>query len=181
MSSVLGIGLTNITEYTLLLSGLFCLIYLQNSRSIYTRLSGLIVIFLTAVAHYIITGFSNPAAPIVLSLLSILLVLGFLSDFYSATLRTWFFGVSNESMRTTTYSLFISLFLLPFVISFLSIADLLLFGTVVGALIGEIRYSRQKSFSKISKSVLGTVVGLYGMATKIIFGIQMINLIVIFS
>lgn len=166
-------NLVNIVIYLSLLLAMFALIFLQNSRSIYLRVIGLVIIFLAAVADYILKGFTS-SAPVILTLMSLLAVFGILSDLYSATLRTWFFSVSNRSMIAATYGIMFGILVLPII--GLDISHSLMIGTIVGSLIGELRAYGSKSPVRIIKSILGTVVGLFGMATKILIGLEMINI-----
>jgi uncharacterized protein YqgC (DUF456 family) len=159
-----------------LLVSIFLLVFLQTSRSIFIRSLGLCTIAAAITAYYLIRGFT-PNAPYVLAYTIIFGVLGVLSDLYSATLRTWYFGVSSYCMMHSLYGTMIAIFFLPLIFGF-NLAHAILVGTVVGALVGEIRTrTRGKTPARIMKSVLGTVVGLYGMATKILLGMGMIVII----
>ena len=166
--------IVTISLYLLIIIGVFSLIFLQNSRSIYLRVLGLIIIFLTAVLHYVFNGFTSNA-PYILTGISLLGLCGILSDIYSATLRTWYFSVANSSMIATTYGIMIAILVLPLL--GINIAHALIIGTLLGSLVGEIKaYGRNKSPVRVMKSVLGTTVGLYGMAIKILIGIEMIDI-----
>jgi len=116
----------------------------------------------------------------VLFIVLILGVSGILSDVYSATLRTWFFSVSSASLKATLYGIFFGVLIIPLVLN-LNLVHGLLIGTISGVLIGELRSPAKKSFSKLLKSSLGTTIGLFGMATKTIVGIQMIDIFIKFS
>ncbi len=177
--------LISLVIYLLLLVSVFALLFLQNSRSIFLRSLGLITIFISILSSYSLTGFAGKA-PYVLGITFILGLIGFLSDLYSATLRTWFFRVSNTSMRATSYGIMIGICFIPLAFAFnpiqgvsigMNISHGLMIGTVLGALVGEVKaQGRTKAANRVMKSTLGSVVGLYGMGTKILLGIEMIDI-----
>jgi hypothetical protein len=177
--------MTLITLYSVLFASVFLLVFLQTSRSILVRSLGLILIITSITGYYIISGFTNVSL-LVLLLITPLGVLGFFSDLYSATLRTWFFKVSSYSMMHAIYGSMLCIFFIPWLIFLpaifrFNLASSILVGTIVGSLVGELRSTpRAKSASRVMKSILGTVVGLYGLTTKILFGMIMINIILIF-
>lgn len=161
----------------LMLISIFMLIFLQTSRSIYFRTMGLFIILVTIVIFY--AGLHFPVRSFyVIGISLVLSVLGFLSDFYSATLRTWFFRVSSSASKGATYGTLIGIMFIPIAFG-LNVAHGLLIGTLIGSFIGEMRvYGNEKSLKRMSKSTLGTVTGFYGMATKIIFGVQMVDIFI---
>lgn len=166
--------------YFILFASIFLLVFLQTSRSLFLRSLGLFMIMTGITGYYVINGFSA-RSPYILGFTLLFGVLGFLSDYYSATLRTWFFGVSNTSIMHSLYGTMIAIFFIPLIFN-LNLAHAVLIGTLIGSLVGEIRTnSRGKPASRIMKSMLGTVVGLYGMATKILVGIQMIDIILLYQ
>lgn len=172
------IYIPNLYIYLLLLGGLISIIFLQNSRSIFVRSIGLLVIFLTIAFHKIQLGFNNED---ILSWILIVLfsVSGFLADFYSATLRTWFYSVSSRTMRITYYGIMLGLLFLPRAFG-MGIASSLIVGTMIGALIGELSTQtvHTRSVSRATKSVFGVLIGLYGMGIKVLIGLMLIDLIV---
>jgi len=169
-----------LTLYLILFSSIFLLVFLQTSRSLFLRSLGLFTIVVGIVGYYIIKGFSINS-PYIIGFTLLLGILGFLSDLYSATLRTWFFGVSSGSLMYSLYGTMIAIFFIPLIFG-LNLAHAILIGTLIGSFVGEIRVNNSgKSASRIMKSMLGTVVGLYGMATKVIFGIQMIDIILLYQ
>lgn len=110
-----------------------------------------------------------------ISLVSVYTILAVLSDSMSPSLRTWFFGVSSETMRITFYSILFCLLFLPLAFKMTVVPSLLL-GTMAGTLIGELMTNKgKKSFSRIMKSIFGTIVGLYGMGIKVLLGLLMID------
>lgn len=110
-----------------------------------------------------------------ISLVSVYTILAVLSDSMSPSLRTWFFGVSSETMRITFYSILFCLLFLPLAFKMTVVLSLLL-GTMAGTLIGELMTNKgKKSFSRIMKSIFGTIVGLYGMGIKVLLGLLMID------
>jgi len=166
--------------YLVLFSSVFLIVFLQTSRSLLLRSLGLFTIAAATTCYYSLTGFT-PNSPYIIAMTIVLGILGFLSDFYSATLRTWFFGVSSSSMMHALYGVMIAIFFIPFLFG-LNLAHAILIGTLLGSLVGEIRTRTQgKSPSRMMKSMLGTVIGLYGMATKILVGIQMIDIVLMYG
>ena len=150
------------------------LIFLQTSRSILIRTGGL---FLIEGSIILSSTFNQSKEELIFIVIvtSLLGFLGFLSDYYSASLRTWFFYVSRQSIKTTFFGIIFCLILFSFFISG-GIALSLLVGTLFGSIIGELREIQGKDFNRIIKSVLGTVIGLYGMATKILIGLVMVEI-----
>ncbi|MFN8579217.1 MAG: DUF456 domain-containing protein [Candidatus Sericytochromatia bacterium] len=160
--------------YLLLLGGILSTIFLQNSRSIYIRCIGVFIILATIFINRLQDSSINNDIPTLL-LSSIYCILAFLSDSSSASLRTWYFGVSNETMRITFYSILFCLLFLPLAFGFTVVPSLLL-GTMIGTLIGEIMTNNgKKNFSRILKSIFGTLIGLYGMGIKVLLGLLMID------
>jgi hypothetical protein len=167
-------NIPEIIIYLLLLGGIISTIFLQNSRSIFVRCSGVFLIFITIAIDKLKDGYLNDdISTLVLSL--IYCTLSVLSDYSSPSLRTWFFGVSSETMRITFYSILFCLLFLPLAFG-LNVVPSLLIGTMLGTLIGELMTNKsKKSFSRILKSIFGTVVGLYGMGIKVLLGLLMID------
>lgn len=160
--------------YLLLLSGIIATIFLQNSRSIFVRSSGVFIILITILANKLQDG--NIIGDVAsISLAVVYSILAVLSDSMSPSLRTWFFGVSSETMRITFYSILFCLLFLPIAFG-ITVVPALLLGTMLGTLIGEIMTNKgKKSFSRIMKSIFGTIVGLYGMGIKVLLGLLMID------
>lgn len=168
----------NLYIYLLLLGGLIAIVFLQNSRSIFIRISGLFLIFGTVLLHKVQIGFNEN------DLLNWFLLISFgasgiISDFYSATLRTWFFRVSSKTLMITQYGILLGLLFFPRAFG-MGLASSLLAGTLIGAFIGELSAQtvHNRSISRALKSMLGTVVGLYGMGIKVLLGLMMIDLVV---
>lgn len=162
--------------YLLLLGGILSTIFLQNSRSIYIRCIGVFIILVTIIVNRLQDSSINNDIPTLL-LSSTYCLLAFLSDSSSASLRTWYFGVSNETMQITFYSILFCLLFLPLAFGFTVVPSLLL-GTMIGTLIGEIMTNKgkaKKNFSRILKSIFGTLIGLYGMGIKVLLGLLMID------
>ena len=110
-----------------------------------------------------------------------------MSDIYSATLRTWFFRVSYDSMRITLYGMFLGTLIGSILLSLMTNGNIMnvvhgmVLGTMIGSIVGELRNSRKPSFSNITKTMLGTLVGIFGMTIKMIVGVQMIEIFVFLS
>jgi uncharacterized protein YqgC (DUF456 family) len=168
----------NLAIYLLFLVGLITIVFSQNSRSIFIRLSGLILVFVTAILGEFTLGI-NENNILELILMITFGVSGILSDYYSATLRTWFFSVSARTMMITQYGILLGLLFFPSAFG-MGLTSSLLFGTMLGAFIGELSSQTiyNRSISRALKSMLGTVIGLYGMGTKVLLGLMIVNLFV---
>ena len=152
--------------YLIFIAGLVCLTYLQTSRSIYVRSSGLFLMLGAALFY----GLQLPEPPIVLwVILSACTAPGFLSDFYTATLRTWYFRVSDEVFWGMIIGGMIGVFFLPMAPSLL----FFLLGSWIGAMIGYIRSGRTFSIPLIFKACTSAFTGTFGMALKLLMGMEM--------
>lgn len=158
--------------YLLLLGGIAAIVFLQNSRSIFVRCIGIFLILITITLYKAQNGI-NDIDIIAVGISLVYAILAFLSDFYSPTLRTWYFSVSKDTMRITFFSILFSLLFLPLAFKFTTVPSLLI-GTMIGPIIGEIKAGK-KSVSRILKSVFGTLTGLYGMGLKVLLGLLMID------
>ena len=170
----------------LLIAGLASLIFLQNSRSLFIRSSGLVLILVAITTSLALSRFPQNSVFILLPCF-IIGALGFFSDYSSPTLRTWFFTVSGRTIYYVMNSIMFGLILLPlllgaiFSVNFNPIFYLLL-STIIGAIIGEsFSLSSGKSLNRAGKSVIGTVSGMYGLATKLILGMIMVDIFLNFS
>lgn len=153
---------------------IIALVFLQTSRSILIRTAGLFIIDIAIILFSFV--YKSMDEFIFISIVASLLgILAFLSDYYSASLRTWFFYVSRDSIRITYFGILFSLLCFGFFFP-RAIALSLLVGTLFGSVLGELKEKDKKDFTRMLKSVLGTMIGLYGMATKILFGFVMIEL-----
>lgn len=153
---------------------IIALVFLQTSRSILIRTMGLFIIDI-AIILFSFTYKSKEEFIFISIVSSLLGVLAFLSDYYSASLRTWFFYVSRDSIKITYFGILFSLLCFCFFFP-RAIALSLLAGTLFGSVIGELKEKEKKDFNRVLKSVLATMVGLYGMATKVLLGFVMIEL-----
>lgn len=155
---------------------MLCLIFFQTSRSIFVRSAGLFLIL----ACGFLWEFELKSKPnyFLLILLSILLILGFVSDYYSASLRTWFFRVSEESLWGVVIGSFIGGFILWM---FLGSIGGIMVGSLIGAIVGEIKARGMISARQVLKSALGACAGTFGMSAKLIFGLEMVFWILVFS
>ncbi len=170
--------ISNLIIYLLFLGGLITIVFSQNSRSIFIRLSGLILVFVVAILSQVKFGVSENNI-IELLLIIILGISGILSDYYSATLRTWFFRVSAKTLMFTQYGIMLGLLFLPSAFR-MGLTSSLLLGTILGAFIGELSSQtvHNRSISRALKSTFGTVIGLYGMGTKVLLGLMIVDLVV---
>lgn len=153
----------------MLAASLFCLLFFQTNRSIFVRSAGLFLIM----ACGFVWEFQLAAAPnyLLLSVLGVLLALGFASDYYSASLRTWYFRVAEESLWGVVIGSFIGGFILWM---FLGSIGGMIVGSFLGALIGEIKAKGFVSFRQVMKASLGACAGVFGMAAKLMFGLEMV-------
>ncbi|MEZ0373652.1 MAG: DUF456 family protein [Candidatus Sericytochromatia bacterium] len=157
----------------ILLAALACLILFQTNRSIYVRSLGLFLILAAELIKEFQIGNINP---LLITAMGLMLVLGFASDYYSASLRTWYFRVSDQAVWGLVIGGFIGIVLsvvFPTLLPFL-------FGSLLGALIGEIRARGFRSAAQISKATLGTFAGVFGMSVKLLLGIEMVYWFVMF-
>lgn len=152
--------------YLIFIAGLVCLTYLQTSRSIYVRCSGLFLMLGAAVFY----GLQTPEPPITLwVILGLCTAAGFLSDFYTATLRTWHFRVSDEVFWGMIIGGMIGVFFLPMAPSLL----FFILGSWIGAMIGYIRSGREFAIPLIIKACTSAFTGTFGMALKLLMGMEM--------
>lgn len=170
--------------YLIVITALVCLTLFQTNRSIYIRSAGL---FLILAAELVLqfqlkaesvpraaleagASFSTDPNLILIVLMAMMLVLGFASDYYSATLRTWYFRVSDEAIWGLMIGGFIAcpimFILFPTILVFLVFC-------LLGAMIGELRSRGFRSLGQIVKATIGTFAGVFGMATKLLLGIEM--------
>jgi len=155
-----------------LLAALACLTVFQTNRSIFVRSLGLFVIL----AAELVQEFELSRQPnLGLAVFMLCLVgLGFASDFYSATLRTWYFRVSEQAIWGVLIGGFVGALLtglMPFAI--FQTTFMFLFGSLIGGLIGELRARGFRSVPQLGKAVLGSFVGVFGMSVKLLLGIEM--------
>ncbi|PIQ25523.1 hypothetical protein COW36_20985 [bacterium (Candidatus Blackallbacteria) CG17_big_fil_post_rev_8_21_14_2_50_48_46] len=152
-----------------LIAALFCLLLFQTSRSIFVRSAGLFIILacafvwelqIRAIPHYGL-----------LVLISILMALGFASDYYSASLRTWYFRVSEAALWGVVIGSFAGGFILWMLLG--SIGGLIT-GSLLGAVIGEFKARGVLSFKQGLKTALGACAGVFGMSAKLMFGLEMV-------
>ncbi len=152
--------------YLFFIAGLVCLTYLQTSRSIYVRCSGLFLMLGVALFY----GLRQPVFPVTLLIILFTCALaGFLSDFYAATLRTWHFRVSNEVFWGMIIGGMIGMFFLPMAPSLL----FFLLGSWIGAMIGYLRSGRDFSIPLIIKACISAFTGSFGMGVKLLMGMEM--------
>lgn len=161
-----------------LLVALVCLTLFQTNRSIYVRSLGLFMILAAELVKQFQLG---KAEPNILAIIAIgaMLVLGFASDYYSATLRTWYFRVSDQAVWGLVIGSFIGIILTGIVL----IPTLMPFlvGAVLGALIGEARARGMRSMAQLTKATLGTFAGVFGMSVKLLLGMEMAYWFLIFN
>lgn len=155
----------------LVLLAIGSLVYLQNNRLLVARCFGLLI--LTGVMLFLILSGMAPMAPVHIGLLLLLAGLGVASDYYSASLRTWYFRVSDTSLWGIVIGSFIGLMLW----SFTHTLSGFLIGSLVGALIGEIKARGFRSFRQVAKATLGACAGLFGMSLKLVLGLEMVYLL----
>lgn len=150
-----------------LLAALACLTTFQTNRSIYVRSLGLFLILgVTLVSELQTPG---PMDLILVIAMSTVVVLGFASDYYAASLRTWYFRASDQAAWGLVIGSFIGLLMNRLFPSLL----LFLLGSLIGAMIGEIRARGMRSATQLGKAVLGTFAGVYGMSLKLLLGMEM--------
>lgn len=154
--------------HLILLAALACLTVFQTNRSIYVRSMGLFLILATTLAFQLQSD-TGINLGLIMGM-GALLVLGFASDYYAASLRTWYFRVSDQAIWGLIIGGFLGLF---FSSSFNTLSPFIV-GSIVGAMIGEIRASGFRSFPQIGKATLGTFAGVFGMSVKLLLGIEMV-------
>ncbi len=154
--------------HLILLAALACLTVFQTNRSIYIRSLGLFLILASTLAFELQSD--NVINLGLIIGMSVLLILGFASDYYAASLRTWYFRVDDQAIWGLIIGGFLGLFfssslssLLPFIV-----------GSLLGAMIGQIRAKGFRSFPQIGKATLGTFAGVFGMSVKLLLGIEMV-------
>lgn len=161
-----------------LLVALVCLTLFQTNRSIYVRSLGL---FMILAAELVQQFQSSQAEPNILAIVAIgaMLVLGFASDYYSASLRTWYFRISDQAVWGLVIGGFIGILLTGIVL----IPTLMPFivGSLLGALIGEGRARGMRSIVHLTKATLGTFAGVFGMSVKLLLGMEMAYWFLLFN
>lgn len=163
-----------------LLAALACLTVLQTKRSIFLRSLGLFVILGAEVAKQILIY--NSLQPLVLGGMVVMAGLGFASDFYAASLRTWYHRVSEQAIWGVMIGGFIGALLIglaPYAL-FRTIFMFLL-GSLLGGLIGELRARGFRSAPQLVKATLGSFAGVFGMSVKLLLGLEMVHWFLIFS
>lgn len=161
--------------YLIFIAGLVCLTYLQTSRSIYVRCSGLFLMLGTALFY----ALQRPQFPIALMVIAgLCTAIGFFSDFYAATLRTWSFRVTDQVFWGMVIGGMIGFFF-----SALAAPSLFFFllGSWVGAMIGYMRSSRGFSFSAMLKSCVSVFTASFGMGLKLLMGMEMTYWFIFFT
>lgn len=161
--------------YLILVTALVCLTTFQTNRSIYVRSLGLFLILAVALIYEF--QFSTVPKLLLIIAMSVLLVLGFATDYYSASLRTWYFRVSDQSIWGLIIGGFVGLLfssLYPTLLPFL-------LGSLIGALVGEIRVKGFLSVPRLTKVTLGTFAGVFGMSAKLLLGMEMIYWFLIYK
>jgi hypothetical protein len=160
----------------IILAGIISTLFLQTSRNIFLRNFGLILSSLMVLVSY--SNNLNQDSILIISFCVILSLLGFLSDYYSATLRTWFFLVSNKTIIYTSYITFLSTFLISYIFN-PGIANSIMISSLLGAIAGEfIAQGSKKNFRNLLKFSLGTLIGLYGLGIKVLFSIQIAEIFI---
>jgi uncharacterized protein YqgC (DUF456 family) len=152
----------------LLLLAIGSLVYLQNNRLLVARCFGLLIIL--GVMLFVYLSGMAPLRPIHMGLLFLLAAVGIASDYYSASLRTWYFRVSDTSLWGIVIGSFIGLMMW----SFINTLSGFLIGSLLGALIGEIKARGFRSLRQVLKATLGACAGLFGMSLKLILGLEMV-------
>lgn len=115
-------------------------------------------------------GLQLPEPPITLwVILGLCTLVGFLSDFYAATLKTWHFRVSNEVFWGMIIGGMVGVFFLPMAPSLL----FFLIGSWIGAMIGYIRSGREFVIPLLIKACTSAFTGTFGMAFKLLMGMEM--------
>lgn len=154
--------------YLVLIAAVVCLVVFQTNRSIFVRATGLFLIL--AVAFILQFQFQEAPRFDTLLMLCLLLVLGFSTDYYAASLRTWYFQVSDQAIWGLMIGSFIGLFLqgafqslMPFIV-----------GSLLGSALGEIRARGMRSAPQLGKAMAGTFAGVFGMSAKLLLGLEMI-------
>jgi len=158
----------------ILISALACLLIFQTNRLIFVRSMGLFLIL--AVGFVFEAQFSETPNLGLITALSVLLVLGFATDYYAASLRTWYFQVSDQALWGVVIGGFLGLFLLSLFPSLLPF----MLGSLLGALIGELRARGFRSVPQLSKAMLGAFAGVFGMSAKLLLGMEMIYWLLLF-
>lgn len=161
--------------YLLMLAALAGLTLLQTNRSMVVRSLGLLVILAVTVAYQLQAP--GGLKPLLLAVMLLLCGLGFASDYYAASLRTWFFRVSSQAFWGLVIGGMIGL---VFMNMFFSLAPFIL-GSLLGAAIGEMRERGFRSFTQVFKAMLGTFAGAFGMSLKLLLGIEMVYLFILYK
>lgn len=163
-----------------LLAALACLTAFQTNRSIFVRSLGLFVILAATLLQEL--QFKAHPNLVLIVCFAILTGLGFASDYYSATLRTWYFRVSEQAIWGLMIGGFIGAVLIGLApIPIFRTIFMFLFGSLLGGLIGELRARGFRSVPQLGKAVLGTFVGVFGMSVKLLLGIEMVHWFLIFN
>ncbi len=158
---------------TTAVAGAVSMIFLQSSREIFMRCLGLFVIFLSTLSNFVLSGQSNY---IYLLVSFILLILGVLSDYYSPVIRNWYLFVPYSNFKPTIYCIFIALITFPIALG-LDASHSLIIGTFLGSIIADLINPRvRKNPKEMVKAAVGSIGGFYGMATKFIIALQMVDI-----
>lgn len=98
-----------------------------------------------------------------------LMLMAFASDFYSASLRTWYFRVSDSALWGTVIGGFLGGFF-----SWVTVYTLsgFIVGSFLGAFIGEVKTRGMGNLKQLLKSSTGAVTGFFGMAMKLLLGLE---------
>ncbi|MFN8674611.1 MAG: hypothetical protein U0457_21330 [Candidatus Sericytochromatia bacterium] len=150
------------------------MIYLYSSREIFMRCLGLLLIYLSTLSSFVLSNSSNYTLIIAST---VLLILGFLSDYYLPTLRYWYNMIPYSNLKPIFYTSLITLVIIPITLN-ISASHSLLIGSFLGSIIADLMNPRvKKEFKSMIKVALGCIGGFYGMATKYIIALQMIDII----
>jgi len=166
--------------FVTLVASLIGLIFLQNASSLFVRNIWLVTIWLGIFLYYFEKGFTTNSL-VVISFSSVFILFGFLSDYYTATLKSWFF-MARVNERTILYGMFVAILFLPVLIG-INIVHGLIIGTFFGSIFADIKsYKiRHQSPDRILKNALGAICGYFGKATKVLLAMQVMDIFLIHS
>ncbi len=160
--------------YLFCIAALVCLTYLQTSRSIYMRSLGLFLLLGIGLLY----GAQRPEFPVALvAIMAVCVAVGFLSDLYSATLRTWYFRVSEQVIWGMIIGSMVGVFFLPMAPSLL----IFFMGAWIGAMFGYFRSNRGFSFGQMLRTCTSSITGSFGMSLKLLMGMEMVYWFLFFS
>jgi len=171
---------TSLIVFVLLLTSLIALIFLQNASSLLLRNVWLLTIWAGIFLYYFEKGFTT-ASIIVFSFSSLLIVLGFLSDYYIATLKSWFF-MARVNSNTIIYGMMLGILFIP-VLTGVNLVHGLILGTFLGSIFADVKNIkiRNQTPSRILKNALGAICGYFGKGTKVLLVMQVIDIFLIQS